>query len=249
MGTAWMTRWSGLRAPAAAADAGLTAPTAVKVWLGRAVTAARDLNGDGDADAAVGGSGYNHGDSAVGIYLGGTAGLSASPDVSLEDAATDATYSFALSGPGDLDEDQDLVIAAPYASDETGHLYIYAGAEEGPSTDPEAVVEGPRTARRSASTSAGDVNGDGYDDLAIGASTDEEYVYYGAVHVYHGSASGLSTTAALTLEETSSAAYDGAFGDSLASRSDIDGDGSADLVVGEPEYSRAHGGRVHPRCR
>jgi hypothetical protein len=46
-------------------------------------------------------------------------------------------------------------------------------------------------------SSAGDVNGDGYSDVIVGAIAYENgQSFEGAAFVYHGSASGISTTAA-----------------------------------------------------
>ncbi len=76
---------------------------------------------------------------------------------------------------------------------------------------------------------AGDVNGDGYDDVVVGA-----YIYMynttiGRAYVYLGSASGLLSTAATTLSE--GAYY---FGHSVAGAGDVNGDGYDDVVVGAP---------------
>ncbi len=78
--------------------------------------------------------------------------------------------------------------------------------------------------------SAGDVNGDGYSDVIVGA-----YVYdngqsdEGAAFIYHGSSSGLSTTAASQLEANQVSAY---LGYSVASAGDVNGDGYSDVIVG-----------------
>ncbi len=82
--------------------------------------------------------------------------------------------------------------------------------------------------------SAGDVNGDGYSDVIVGAcfydngQTDE-----GAAFIYHGSSSGLSTTAASQLEENQASAR---FGTSVASAGDVNGDGYSDVIVGAYLY-------------
>ncbi len=82
--------------------------------------------------------------------------------------------------------------------------------------------------------SAGDVNGDGYDDIIVGApgydngNTDE-----GAAFVYLGSASGLSATAAW--REYGDHAY-ADYGYSVASAEDVNGDGYDDVIVGARWY-------------
>jgi hypothetical protein len=81
--------------------------------------------------------------------------------------------------------------------------------------------------------SAGDVNGDGYADLAVGGLR---------VHLYLGSATGLSATPTHSLSVLE--ASTGYFGWSLTSAGDVNGDGYADVAVGEPSMTR-NLGRVH----
>ncbi len=71
------------------------------------------------------------------------------------------------------------------------------------------------------------MNGDGYDDVAIGGSTWDGLRGY--VEIWHGSATGLGSAPARTLE--GSAAYCN-FGQSLAGAGDVDGDGYDDLIIG-----------------
>ncbi|MCT7354289.1 FG-GAP-like repeat-containing protein [Streptomyces sp. 15-116A] len=85
---------------------------------------------------------------------------------------------------------------------------------------------------------AGDFNGDGYRDLAIGASSADagSVPYAGAVVVLYGSSSGVSAAKKTVITQNSAAvpgaAEDGdRFGNSLAA-GDLDRDGYSDLVVG-----------------
>jgi len=85
-------------------------------------------------------------------------------------------------------------------------------------------------------SAAGDVNADGYDDVAIGAP--DANAATGAVYVFHGSASGLSTAAATTLTGPAADAY---FGWAISGRGDVNNDTYDDLVVGAPGYTLGAG--------
>ena len=85
----------------------------------------------------------------------------------------------------------------------------------------------------SAST-AGDVNGDGYADVIVGAPYyDNGQTNEGRAFVYHGSASGLSAAADWTAEGNQDSA---GYGQSVGTAGDVNGDGYADVVVGAPLY-------------
>lgn len=88
-------------------------------------------------------------------------------------------------------------------------------------------------------TGLGDVNGDGYDDVAIGAPAAADIIAgsgtvaaVGAVFIYFGSATGLPTVPSAVLQPTTPVA--GAlFGYSIAG-GDITGDGKNDILIGAP---------------
>jgi hypothetical protein len=105
-----------------------------------------------------------------------------------------------------------------------------------------------------AAVACGDFDGDGHDDLAIGApfETTGGKRNSGAVRVIHGSSGGLSKVGSLTITQRSPGVAGVResgdwFGSSLAV-GDFDGDGFADLAIGasgEDIGSRKNAGGVH----
>jgi hypothetical protein len=86
--------------------------------------------------------------------------------------------------------------------------------------------------------SAGDVNGDGYDDIIVGAygynsNTGRAYLYYGGLI--------MNTVADMVF---TGEAPDGWFGFSVSTAGDVNGDGYSDVIVGQDAYS-AYTGRAY----
>ena len=87
---------------------------------------------------------------------------------------------------------------------------------------------------------AGDVNGDGYADVIVGAPRyDNGQTDEGRAYVYYGSAGGLSGSPGWTAESDQAGAF---FGDSVATAGDVNGDGYADVIVGAPYYDNGQTG-------
>ena len=81
---------------------------------------------------------------------------------------------------------------------------------------------------------AGDVNGDGFSDVIVGAiAYDNGQSDEGRAFVYHGSASGLSHHRRLDRGERSGRRC---FGNSVATAGDVNGDGFSDVIVGRSCY-------------
>lgn len=97
-----------------------------------------------------------------------------------------------------------------------------------------------------------DINGDGFDDLLVGAPAMEGSAN-GAAYLYLGGGSGLSLSADLSFSppdvthETPSDGYGEQFGTSVHFAGDFNGDGTEEIAIGSPHYSADGddmGGRV-----
>ena len=74
------------------------------------------------------------------------------------------------------------------------------------------------------------MNGDGYDDIIVGASEFENgQTREGAAFIFHGTSSGISTTPSIQLEINQAYALTGS---SVSNAGDVNGDGYDDVVVG-----------------
>ncbi len=212
--------------------------------FGASVTSAGDVNGDGYVDVAVGAPGASSSAGGAYVYLGGPSGLGAVP-ISLSDPGTTAGDSFGLpvATAGDMNGDgyADLVVGASGASSSTGSVYVYFGGPSGLVTLPTTLNDPHTTAGDLfglSVASAGDVNGDGYVDLAVAAqgvssASGDVYLFLG------GPPSPLGPLVA-TLSDPGQGPGD-TFGASVASAGDLNGDGYADLVAGAPGVASSAG--------
>ena len=213
--------------------------------FGFAVATAGDVNGDGYADIIVGAPEFDNGQTGEGracVYYGSASSLSANANWTVTgDQGMDA-FGAVVSTAGDVNGDgyADIVVGAQYywnGQMKEGRVYLYYGSSSGPSSTADWMAEGDRAEvyfGRSVST-AGDVNGDGYSDIIVGAyGFDNGEVDEGRAFVYHGSAAGLPATANWIMETDQAGAQ---FGWSVSAAGDVNGDGYADVIVGAHNYS------------
>jgi hypothetical protein len=208
-------------------------------YFGWAVAGAGDVDGDGYDDVIVGATeddaqGYRSGSAY--IYYGSSAGIDVSREekVLASDGATLDWFGDSVAAAGDLDGDgyDDVVVSARGQNDNNGAAYVYYGSATGLEREQQLASEVVDHLFGAAAAGVGDLDGDGYDDLAVGAVNDPDVANrQGAVFVYYGSAAGLDEST-----EQHIAASDGAlldwFGRTLAGTGDVDGDGYDDLAVG-----------------
>jgi hypothetical protein len=213
-------------------------------FYGICLASAGDINGDGYSDVIVGAFNYDAGSTDEGkafVYLGSATGLSTVASWTGEGNQIAAFYGVSVASAGDVNGDgySDIIVGANlYDNDQTdeGRAFVYYGSTGGLSVTPNWTAESNQTGSSYARvvTSAGDVNGDGYADVAVtAASFDNPEVDEGKVFVYYGSATGLSLTANWTVESNQA---NSAFGVSASSAGDVNGDGYNDLIVGAANY-------------
>ncbi|CAN7996380.1 unnamed protein product [Ixodes hexagonus] len=149
-----------------------------------------------------------------------------------------------------MDNFTDLLVGAPLYSlqgtnGDEGKVYVYLS--NGASLQLQDVkimgssVPGARFG--SAIVNIGDLNLDGYPDVAIGSPYEHGY---GAVYIYNGGKDGLKTTPAQIIEGRSTKGNPHGFGISISKAMDIDGNNYPDIVVGAYQSNQAYLFRAMP---
>lgn len=199
-----------------------------------APAAAGDVNGDGRADAI---DGVSDGRVALSLgFSGGSARVAQASTVQVTQSGSG--WGSVLASAGDVDGDGfgDVLVGAPLwdgAAADEGRVDLFFGGADDPeaSNTPTTLGLGEIGIGYSLAN-LGDVNGDGYDDLAAG----NPIAAAERVRDFHGGASGLAAVPATTLQSPNPSA-DLDFGSDVGRAGDIDGDGYSDLAVALPLWS------------
>ncbi len=215
-----------------------------EAYFGWSVSTAGDVNGDGYSDVIVGAPQYDNvrtNDGRVYVYHGSSSGLSATANWTAESDTASAWFGCSVSTAGDVNGDgfSDVIVGAYWYDNgqmNEGRAFVYHGSSSGLSASANWTAESDQADARfgySVST-GGDVNGDGYSDVIVGAFRyDNGQLDEGRAYVYHGSSSGLSATANWIVESDQGGAW---FGCSVSTAGDVNGDGYSDVIVGAYQY-------------
>lgn len=160
------------------------------------------------------------------------------------------------------DDWTELVVAAPAydigdrgrgGRESSGAVYVFGNAR-GKFRAPPTRIASPASGAhgRFGETVArlGDLNRDGYNDLAVGAPNEDR----GVVYIYLGSAAGITLKPSQKLSAPEDTVALGSvqqprFGHSISAGVDIDGNGYPDVVVGAPNADAAYVYRSYPYVR
>jgi hypothetical protein len=212
-----------------------------------------DFNRDGKIDVAVGAPNDTVGGVASGsvsVFPGSATGISTGKrlrqaDAGASDEAGDKWGTALAVGDFNKDGYSDLAVGAPdevVSGVKSGGISVFPGSASGLTTGQgfnQSTAGGANEAGDAfgSALAAGDFNGDGFADLAIGVPGEipgGATVRGGAVYVYKGSSSGVVSGWSTTQESSGGTTEAGdQYGAALAA-GNVTGSSHADLVVGAP---------------
>ena len=235
--------------------------------LGWSVAGVGDVNGDGFGDLLVSApdaDGAQADQGRVDLYLGSATGPGSAPDwtwtvaqVYGPNAATDGADigggNGSLTGVGDLDGDgfADFAVGAPgwnrYLSgvlEDAGAVYLFRGNAAGPGASPWTTLEGDQADAAFGFSIAGpgDIDGDGFPDLVVGAP--QRGGSEGQVAIFAGWPAGLEASASWATRGCTWGSCTAQLGATVESLGDVDADGFPDFAVGAPAWGTDERGRL-----
>lgn len=243
-------------------------------FLGNSVSSAGDINGDNKDDIIMGAPRVNHEepDNPLGngqaYVIFGSSSFQSSFDLSSLNGnngfAINGTsldmLGYSVSGIGDINGDgkNDIIVGAPFSSfnglANAGRAYVFFGADSFPSVFETNTLNGHNGFTINGLSSGdrlgysvsgiGDINGDGKNDIIIGApkASPNNLINAGQAYVIFGSTSFQSYFNLKTLNGNNGFTVNGlvpksSLGVSVSIGSDVNGDGKADIIIGANQAS------------
>jgi len=215
---------------------------------GDTVSGRGDINGDGFDDILIGAESADHGlaNGTVYVVYGhayGTIDLSMADGALLGESGSNEAAK-TISGAGDVNGDgfDDILVGASRPYSGTGESFVVHGPVYGAMSlsDAKANLLGESAMDDAFVVSgAGDVDGDGFDDVLIGAAGDDDGgLNGGCAYLLYGPVDGDVDLALADAKLLAEADGDGA-GTAISDAGDVNGDGFADILVGAPWESTA----------
>ncbi|PLX39346.1 MAG: hypothetical protein C0606_02125 [Hyphomicrobiales bacterium] len=206
--------------------------------LGISVASAGDVDGDGYADLVIGAASDEYGNNSGSARV--VSGGSGETLYTFYGGGEWERLGISVAGAGDVNGDgyADIIIGIPgddTNGEDTGAAQVISGATGETLFTVHEYGYYPEFG--SAVAGAGDVDGDGYDDVIVGAySADYTGDESGMAKVFSGATGEILYT--FYGYEAWDDSYSGShLGYSVAGAGDVDADGHADLIIGAPWYS------------